>query len=107
MLFCVYVSFFFLMIPRQPRSTRTDTLFPDTTLLRSDVIIKISPPTMEEIDMMKNGQVLFSSQQPSYLSLEQLQAMMKKRITAISYEYLRDEGNILTVVRAKIGRAHV
>src|SRR3546814_2998064 len=84
MLFCVYVSFFFLMIPRQPRSTRTDTLFPDTTLLRSDVIIKISPPTMEEIDMMKNGQVLFSSQQPSYLSLEQLQAMMKKRITAIS-----------------------
>src|SRR3546814_17334927 len=26
---------FFLMIPRPPRSTRTDTLFPDTTLFRS------------------------------------------------------------------------
>src|SRR3546814_16936783 len=31
---CVY--FFFLMIRRPPRSTRTDTLFPYTTLFRSD-----------------------------------------------------------------------
>src|SRR3546814_2749336 len=38
-LFCVYVIFlflfFFLMIRRPPRSTRTDTLFPYTTLFRS------------------------------------------------------------------------
>src|SRR3546814_7696722 len=32
---CVLVSFFFLMIRRPPRSTRTDTLFPYTTLFRS------------------------------------------------------------------------
>src|SRR3546814_1269489 len=30
------VVFFFLMIRRPPRSTRTDTLFPYTTLFRSD-----------------------------------------------------------------------
>src|SRR3546814_2825257 len=29
------VTVFFLMIRRPPRSTRTDTLFPDTTLFRS------------------------------------------------------------------------
>src|SRR3546814_15978985 len=29
--------FFFLMIRRPPRSTRTDTLFPYTTLFRSDM----------------------------------------------------------------------
>src|SRR3546814_4502787 len=29
------LSFFFLMIRRPPRSTRTDTLFPYTTLFRS------------------------------------------------------------------------
>src|SRR3546814_9025146 len=33
-LLCVFV-FFFLMILRPPRSTRTDTLFPYTTLFRS------------------------------------------------------------------------
>src|SRR3546814_19705976 len=31
----VYYLFFFLMIRRPPRSTRTDTLFPYTTLFRS------------------------------------------------------------------------
>src|SRR3546814_14595743 len=30
-----YIIFFFLMIRRPPRSTRTDTLFPYTTLFRS------------------------------------------------------------------------
>src|SRR3546814_14577939 len=30
------ILFFFLMIRRPPRSTRTDTLFPYTTLFRSD-----------------------------------------------------------------------
>src|SRR3546814_8279754 len=30
-----FVVFFFLMIRRPPRSTLTDTLFPDTTLFRS------------------------------------------------------------------------
>src|SRR3546814_7350897 len=32
-MYCVY--FFFVMIRRPPRSTRTDTLFPYTTLFRS------------------------------------------------------------------------
>src|SRR3546814_12888893 len=32
----VLLYFFFLMIRRPPRSTRTDTLFPYTTLFRSD-----------------------------------------------------------------------
>src|SRR3546814_14758224 len=35
--------FFFLMIRRPPRSTRTDTLFPSTTLFRS--LAPAAPPT--------------------------------------------------------------
>src|SRR3546814_6317786 len=34
-LLCYFLRFFFLMIRRPPRSTRTDTLFPYTTLFRS------------------------------------------------------------------------
>src|SRR3546814_16205477 len=34
-MFCLNSYFFFLMIRRPPRSTRTDTLFPYTTLFRS------------------------------------------------------------------------
>src|SRR3546814_878793 len=35
MVTCFFALFFFLMIRRPPRSTRTDTLFPYTTLFRS------------------------------------------------------------------------
>src|SRR3546814_20747662 len=37
MVFCIYFIFFFLMIRRPPRSTLTDTLFPYTTLFRSEL----------------------------------------------------------------------
>src|SRR3546814_10118731 len=36
-----FVFFFFLMIRRPPRSTRTDTHFPYTTLFRSDVATEV------------------------------------------------------------------
>src|SRR3546814_5779048 len=41
---CV-ILFFFLMIRRPPRSTRTDTLFPYTTLFRS---FKLQPADLEK-----------------------------------------------------------
>src|SRR3546814_12449178 len=36
---CILCLFFFLMIRRPPRSTRTDTLFPYTTLFRSPAVL--------------------------------------------------------------------
>jgi alanine dehydrogenase len=67
---------------------------------KADLIIKIAPPTEDEVSMMKMGQVLFSALQMSTIKVEYLQSLMKKNITALSFEYLRDEGNVLTVVRA-------
>ncbi|TZF86507.1 alanine dehydrogenase (plasmid) [Pedobacter sp. BS3] len=69
-------------------------------IFAADIIIKIGPPTMAEINMMKTGQVLFSTLQMSSLKPENLEAMMKKKITALAFEYLLDEGGILSVVRA-------
>src|SRR3546814_12878156 len=50
-----FAFFFFLMIRRPPRSTRTDTLFPYTTLFRSDLVdeeaeaLKAAIAALEEI----------------------------------------------------------
>src|SRR3546814_19946642 len=41
--FCFCFFFFFLMIRRTPRSTRTDTLFPYTTLFRSVAVLEHAP----------------------------------------------------------------
>jgi alanine dehydrogenase len=70
------------------------------SVYEADIIIKIAPPTMEEIELMKPGQILFSTLQISTLKQECLQAMLQKKVTAISFEHLRDEGGSLTVVRA-------
>src|SRR3546814_7207888 len=40
---------FFLMIRRPPRSTRTDTLFPYTTLFRSDVLPPVGGDSVPSI----------------------------------------------------------
>ncbi|PWK72460.1 alanine dehydrogenase [Mucilaginibacter oryzae] len=66
----------------------------------ADIIIKIAPPTLQEIEMMKPGQLLISTLQMATLKAESIHALMAKKITALSFEHLRDEGNILTVVRA-------
>jgi alanine dehydrogenase len=66
----------------------------------ADIIIKIAPPTPHEIEMMKPGHILISTLQMATLKAESMHALMAKKITALSFEHLRDEGNTLTVVRA-------
>src|SRR3546814_11821109 len=48
LLLLLYFLFFFLMIRRPPRSTRTDTLFPYTTLFRSSLQDKFTIRTYDE-----------------------------------------------------------
>lgn len=75
-------------------------VFDTKKVYEADIIIKIAPPTMEEIEMMKPGQILLSTLQLSSLKPDLLKAMLKKQITALCFEHLRDEGNTLSVVRA-------
>src|SRR3546814_711689 len=52
----VLILYFFLMIRRPPRSTRTDTLFPYTTLFRSSFLARIREHFECTIDLpMKIG----------------------------------------------------
>jgi len=69
-------------------------------LYEADIIIKIAPPTMGEIGLMKPGQILISALQLSTFKAECLHALINKKITALCFEHLRDEGGSLSVVRA-------
>lgn len=66
----------------------------------ADIIVKIAPPTLEEVDMMHKGQTLISAMQMGTLKENYLTALLNKKINALCFENLRDEGNILSVVRA-------
>ena len=66
----------------------------------ADLIIKIAPPTLAEIELMKPGQTLISALQMSTLKAEIVNGLINKKITALCFEHLRDEGGSLSVVRA-------
>ncbi|WP_285060662.1 alanine dehydrogenase [Pedobacter ginsengisoli] len=66
----------------------------------ADVLVKIAPPTLEEVELMHKGQTLISAMQMGGLKENYLKALLAKKINALCFEHLRDEGNILSVVRA-------
>src|SRR3546814_14700398 len=58
MYFCVdCISFCLLMIRRPPRSTRTDTLFPYTTLFRSLNLLARQTEVTEQVNNMRSQEL--------------------------------------------------
>ncbi len=56
-----------------------------------ETILKIDPPTFEEIKLMKEGQNIISAIQLAHLDKKCLQLMMKKKINALAYEFIEDD----------------
>lgn len=69
-------------------------------VFQSDIILKIEPPSLEEIGMMKHRQTLISALQLRTQSKEYFQRLMEKKITALSFENIADESGIIPVVRS-------
>lgn len=67
---------------------------------KADIILKIEPPTLEEIEYFRPGQVLISALQPGHLEKDYVQALLKKRITALAWEYIEDKVGGIPIVRA-------
>lgn len=64
----------------------------------ADIILKIAPPTIDELNMMHDRSTVLSMLQLSYLSVECIKLMMQKKMTAIAYELIRDEQKAFPVV---------
>src|SRR5690606_3209966 len=58
-------------------------------VFKSQVVIKIAPPTLEEIGLMNNDSLLICPLQIPVLPDNYLDALRKKRITALAMEYLQ------------------
>ena len=69
-------------------------------VFKSDIILKVSPPTLGEINMMKNGTTLISALQLKIQKKEYFKKLMDKKTTAIAYDYIQDEEGIFPVVRS-------
>lgn len=85
-------------------------IFDRNEIFKCDILLKIDPPTEEEIELMHPGQLLISALQLATLKEPYIRLLMRKRINAIGYEFLRDESGSLPIIRAMseiAGRASI
>ncbi len=67
---------------------------------KSDIILKISPPVIKEIDHMRVNQLLISALRHRIQDSNYFYRLMKKKITAISFEHLRNNDESFPVIRS-------
>lgn len=67
---------------------------------QSDIVLKIAPPSVEDLNLMKNGKVIISSFHTVSQDRDILSIFKSKRLTAIGFEYIRDDDDYFPFVRA-------
>ena len=67
---------------------------------QSDIILKVEPPTQEEIAFLKPGRTVISALQMARLDKAYFDEINNKKITALAYEFIEDKGGSIPVVRA-------
>lgn len=68
-------------------------------IYQADLVLKIEPPSLEEIEMMKPGLTIISTLQLSVQPKNFLQLLMKKKITVLAWDYIKDSSNCFPVIR--------
>ncbi|MGI4885993.1 MAG: alanine dehydrogenase [Janthinobacterium lividum] len=69
-------------------------------VFQADIILKVAPPTRDEIEFMRPGQTLISALQMGTLTAEYIAALQRKKVNAIGFEFIRDPSGAMPVVRA-------
>lgn len=69
-------------------------------VFQADIVFKITPPTLEQLNLMPNRSTIFSMLQLSNLSKETIELMMHKKMNAIAYELIKDEQKTFPVVNS-------
>jgi alanine dehydrogenase len=69
-------------------------------VFQANVIMKVAPPSLEEIELMPGKQTLISALNLPVQSKECFVQLSAKKITAIAWDYIQDKKGIYPIVRA-------
>ncbi|MDG2153055.1 MAG: alanine dehydrogenase [Crocinitomicaceae bacterium] len=64
-----------------------------------NIVFKVTPPSDDEVDLMPGNQTFISALQISIQPKQVLTKLIKKKITAIAWDYIQDEEGVFSVVR--------
>ncbi|NML64108.1 alanine dehydrogenase [Hymenobacter sp. RP-2-7] len=67
---------------------------------KADIILKVAPPMLTEIELMHPNQTLISALQMGTLTPEFIAALARKKVNAIGFELIKDPSGARPVVRA-------
>lgn len=67
---------------------------------KADVVVKVDPPTMDEINFMHADQILISAVQSTDLCENYLRGLMNKKVTAVGFELLKDNDGTCPIIRS-------
>jgi len=76
-----------------------DIAYSQDQVYKANILIKVAPPTLRELDFLRPGQILFSPLQLPIITPEFILKLKAKRVTALAMEYIKDESGIFPVVR--------
>lgn len=74
-------------------------LFSKEDIFKSEVVLKVAPPTIEEANLLQPDNLLISALQIPIINREYVKTLMDKRVVAIAMEYLMDGDGSFPVVR--------
>ena len=63
-------------------------------------LLKVEPPTMAEIEMMQSNAIIISAIQLKTRKKEYFEALTQKKITALAFEYIKDEDGSYPAVKS-------
>jgi alanine dehydrogenase len=69
-------------------------------VFESELVLKVDPPSLEEIEFMKPGKSLISALQTAKLKTEYIHALNNKKITSLAFEFIEDKVGGMPVIRA-------
>jgi alanine dehydrogenase len=65
-----------------------------------NIVLKVAPPSLEEIEFIKPQSVLLSALQLKTQTKKYFETLAKKRITAFAFDYIKDEHGFYPVVKS-------
>ncbi|HEY0261925.1 MAG TPA: alanine dehydrogenase, partial [Chitinophagales bacterium] len=68
-------------------------------VFKADVIVKVAPPQLDEIELMQLGQTLISPLHLPTINRDYISRLMEKKITALAFEYTKDLAGFFPFVR--------
>lgn len=64
-----------------------------------DIILKVAPPTQEELEYFRPNQILISPLQLPTITSDYIQMLRQRRVTSLAMEYMQADDNSFPIVR--------